>query len=497
MKIKTPIINDLTGVRELRKALLCSIVASLVLSLFLGGLFIIQISSLIHLSQETDRSNKIIASIIDLQKTVVDMETGNRGYFLTKKKSFLEPFYNGKRSFPVQVRRLNELLDDQLIYYHEMAEISALMERWVQIQETSGISRLTEEVKSKKVMDQFRAITSNILDAENKKLEENKAKRIKNANDTIHYSALLALVLGFVLAAIIRQQIMGLFLSYEQNYNQMLATRKDLENLNSDLERKVIERTTSLKSVNDELETFCYSVSHDLRSPLRGIDGFSLALLEDYNNKLDDEGKKYLNFIRQGVQRMGQLIDDLLRLSRINRAAVQFQYFDIVELVSEVVQNIQLSHSDLKTQFLIKLDKPMLIYADRGLIRIVLENLFLNAVKYSSKEQFPIVEFGECEATDDNDETGECFYIKDNGVGFSMEHYAKLFAAFQRLHNEREYPGTGIGLATVRRIISRHGGNIWATSAPSKGSTFYFKIADLTASTRGGRYVFEQDASIN
>lgn len=470
------------------------------LGIFLIVLFIVQISSLIRLSAETDMSNKIIAYTIGLQKTMIDMETGVRGYYLTQKKSFLEPYYDGKKSFPVQLRQLHALIDSDLRYYHEIDEVESLMKNWLLLQsswedETTRTEKqqVADEVKSKKVMDQLREVTSGILELENRSLESNKVKRIKNANDTILYSVVLALVLGFVIALVIRQQIFRLFLSYESNYTSMMETRQELEKLNADLEKKVVERTMSLKSVNDELETFCYSVSHDLRSPLRGVDGFSQALMEDYGDRLDEEGKKYLRFIREGVQRMGQLIDDLLRLSRINRSSVQFQNFDMLALVNEVIQKIKISHSGSSIQFLVHAQEPKYVYADRGLIRIVLENLYENAVKYSSKESFPVIEFGLCPSG----EGEECFYVKDNGVGFSMDHYGKLFAAFQRLHAQADYPGTGIGLATVKRIIARHGGKIWAESTPNQGAIFYFKIADLTKTADGGLYEeYGKDASL-
>lgn len=468
------------------------------LGIFLIVLFIFQISSLIRLSADTDLSNKIIASTIGLQKTMIDMETGVRGYYLTQKKSFLEPYYDGKKSFPVQLRQLHALVDSDLRYYHEMDEVESLMKNWLLLQSSwedeavlTGKQKVSDEVKSKKIMDQLREVTSGILELENRSLETNKFKRIDNANNTILYSVILAVVLGFIIALVIRQQIFSLFFSYESNYISMMETREELEKLNADLEKKVAERTTSLKSVNDELETFCYSVSHDLRSPLRGVDGFSQALMEDYSHKLDDEGKKYIGFIREGVQRMGQLIDDLLRLSRINRSSVQFQNFDILELVSEVIQKIKISNSGMNIQFIVHLKEPEYVYADRGLIRIVLENLYENAVKYSSKESFPVIEFGRCSSNGE-----ECFYVKDNGIGFSMDHYGKLFAAFQRLHAQSDYPGTGIGLATVKRIIARHGGKIWAESTPNNGATFYFKIADLTKTADGSLYdEYGKDAS--
>jgi signal transduction histidine kinase len=170
---------------------------------------------------------------------------------------------------------------------------------------------------------------------------------------------------------------------------------------------------------------------------------------------------------------------------------VQFQYFDLLKLVSEVIDGLKLN-SQAHFQFVTKVDGPQMIYADRGLMLIVLENLLQNAVKYSSKEAFPIIEFGTCHKEGDPD---DCFYIKDNGIGFDMEHSAKLFAAFQRLHSERDFPGTGIGLATVKRIIARHGGKIWAEGVPGQGATFYFQLPDLTPTIQGGLRDVGKDSS--
>lgn len=230
----------------------------------------------------------------------------------------------------------------------------------------------------------------------------------------------------------------------------------------------VRQRTAQLEATNQELEAFSYSVSHDLRSPLRSIHGFSQALMEDYAGKLDDVGKDYLNRVSSASVRMGRLIDDLLGLSRITRQEISLEAVDVTALAIQVADNLA-SDGYSHTKFIIKPD--LKASADKGLLNVALENLFENAAKYSKKTPEPKVEFGEKIIND-----RQVFYIKDNGVGFDMKYADKLFGAFQRLHGDKEFEGTGIGLATVKRIIHRHGGEIWAQSAVDKGTTFYFTL---------------------
>lgn len=230
----------------------------------------------------------------------------------------------------------------------------------------------------------------------------------------------------------------------------------------------VRQRTAQLEATNHELEAFSYSVSHDLRSPLRSIHGFSQALMEDYSEQLDDTAKDYLHRVSAASVKMGRLIDDLLGLSRISRQEISVEAVDVSALAANVVENLK-NDQYAETEF--KVAQDLTAFADKGLLNVALENLFGNAAKYSRKGQTPKVEFGE-EIINNR----QVFYIKDNGVGFDMKYVDKLFGAFQRLHGDNEFEGTGIGLATVKRIIHRHGGEIWAQSAIGTGSTFYFTL---------------------
>ena len=240
--------------------------------------------------------------------------------------------------------------------------------------------------------------------------------------------------------------------------------------MNQELEQRVIERTAQLQAANEELEAFSYSVSHDLRAPLRSIDGFSQALLEDYSESLPEEGQHYLQRVRAASQRMGQLIDDLLQLSRLTRSEMHLETVNLSDLIQELVADLQAQTPDRKATFAIAPD--IMVKADAKLLRIAMENLLNNAWKFTAKQPTAHIQFG-VQAP----ESGEpIYFVRDDGAGFEMDYAHKLFGAFQRLHTPAEFPGTGIGLATVQRVLHRHGGRIWAEGKVNEGATFYFTL---------------------
>jgi signal transduction histidine kinase/ligand-binding sensor domain-containing protein len=259
-------------------------------------------------------------------------------------------------------------------------------------------------------------------------------------------------------------------------YAGFLFRVRNIKKHNLRLESEVAERTHQLQVAMNELEAFSYSVSHDLRAPLRSIDGFSQVLLEEYQEKIDDQGKNYLQRVRFASQRMAQLIDDMLTLSKVSRSEMNFRKVNLSKMVHDISEELTDNQPERKSKFIIK--EGIIVQGDDHLLRIVLENLLENAWKFTSKKPAALIEFG-VEFQKDI----PVYFIRDNGAGFNMDYIQKMFGAFQRLHSSDEFQGTGIGLATVQRIIRRHGGKVWAEGEVEKGATFYFTIP----STIGGR----------
>src|SRR5450830_751796 len=265
------------------------------------------------------------------------------------------------------------------------------------------------------------------------------------------------------------------FYDRERRLQGVFAAARDVTERNR-LEEQVRRRTVEVEAANKELEAFSYSVSHDLRSPLRSIDGFSQAFLEDYGPLVPPEGREDLERVRRATQRMGQLIDDMLLLSRVTRREMHMEKTDMSALAAEVAGELALGSPQRDVQLTI--EPGMTTTGDPQLLRIVLVNLLGNAWKFTSKREHAHVSVG----TVQDPEHGPAFFVRDDGAGFDLQYKDKLFVAFQRLHGQDEFPGTGIGLATVLRVARRHGGDVWAEGEIDRGATFYFTIPDLHVS---------------
>ncbi len=263
------------------------------------------------------------------------------------------------------------------------------------------------------------------------------------------------------------------FAKVTRDITERKRIEEQLERQRSELSRSNVE----LIAINKELEAFSYSVSHDLRAPLRSIDGFSLALLEDYEEKLDAEGQDNLRRVRTATQRMGVLIDDLLNLSRVTRTEMKLQGVNLSRIGNLVARELGKNQPKRRVEF--NIHEGLEAYADPHLMRIVLENLMGNAWKFTSKREPAFIELAQKQV-----DGGRVYYVRDDGAGFDSVRAARLFGAFQRFHDANDFPGTGVGLATVQRIIQRHGGRIWAESAVGKGATFYFTLPEA-AQERG------------
>ncbi len=262
----------------------------------------------------------------------------------------------------------------------------------------------------------------------------------------------------------------------EQDIVKLEQAEAEIQQLNTVLEQRVAERTAQLEASNQELEAFSYSISHDLRAPLRGIDGFSQVLLKDYAAKLDDRGKDYLQRVRAAAQRMAELIDVMLNLARVTRAPMQRAPVDLSALATDITDELRQAQPGRTVEVVIQ---PGLVAdGDAKLLKVLLVNLLANAWRFTGKQERARIEFG----MQPNGGVSS-YFVRDNGAGFDMTYVGKLFGAFQRLHTSAEFPGTGVGLATVQRIVHRHGGRAWAEAAVEQGATFFFTLAPVPVTT--------------
>lgn len=286
-------------------------------------------------------------------------------------------------------------------------------------------------------------------------------------NEEVNMKTLKGREFVAAVTAVVKQDIKGN--TYIDGIVEDISERKRDELQIQKLNDSLRTRSTDLEAINRELEAFSYSVSHDLRAPLRAIDGFSRTLLTGYADKLDETGQDRLDRIRAAAQRMGKLIDDLLNLSRVSRIKLEREKVDVSQIADEVAQ--ELSHGEPERKVSFSIQPELSSQADSRLLRVVMDNLIGNAWKFTARQDDANIEVGQ-----KLNGEGHVFYVRDNGAGFDMRYADKLFGAFQRLHDNSEFPGTGIGLATVQRVINKHGGRIWAESEIGKGTSFYFTL---------------------
>jgi signal transduction histidine kinase len=415
-----------------------------------------------------------------------DAETGARGYLITDDRAYLAPYTSGTRELPVELDDFAQLTQDNPTQLHQLAEMRAIIaERLALLQQglnfrndgaADSLHALVLSGTGKAQMDHLRALADSMEAEEHRLLVIRIAKQKSaavRARVTLFLSSGLDLLLIILMFRYFSRE-RSLRLETEETARNLAVARVEVERkaeevhqLNLTLEERVRQRTAELEATNRELEAFSYSVSHDLRAPLRTIDGFSLALEEDYTDAVDATGRDYIKRVRTGVQRMGQLIDSLLQLSRITRAEIAREPVDMSALGESVVANLRDENPDRTLDILV--DPKMQVDADPKLLRVALENLLGNAVKFTSKVEHPTIHFG-------FDANQQAYFVRDNGAGFDMYYKDKLFNAFNRLHGDKDFKGSGIGLATVARVIRRHHGKIWADAQVNRGATFYFTL---------------------
>jgi signal transduction histidine kinase len=431
---------------------------------------------------------QVIDQVERIMGSAKDAETGFRGYLLSGEESYLDPYQTATRELPPELDRFQTLTSDNPSQQKRIAEMRSvlnqrmnLLAHGIQVRRSGSrdmVQALVSSGTGKVEMDRLRQIANDM------EAEERRLLAIRTATVQSNFlRSRLALALATCLDLLLIVLVFG-YLARERRLRQTAeiaaenlelarqATEQKTEEvraLNATLESRVQQRTAELEITNRELEAFSYSVSHDLRQPLRTIDGFSLALEEDYAAQIDDAGRDYIRRVRAGVQRMGQLIDSLLQLSRITRAEIAREDFDLSDMAESVALSLRDENPGHAITFHIEKDQQA--NGDPRLIRVALENLLGNAVKFSSKVADPKVLFGW-----DNEKGA--WYVRDNGAGFDMHYADKLFNAFNRLHGDKDFKGSGIGLATVARVVRRHHGRIWADSIEGRGATFWFTLGN-------------------
>jgi signal transduction histidine kinase len=434
-------------------------------------------------------TQEVIITTEQLVARVRASESAARAFVLTASPTFEQQYSNAGELTDEAVDHLQFLTADNPVQQAQIAELRSRIGAKMAVLETGMAERrghpdsTIDPALLAAVVSDTPARVEDVQDSivkirgEEQRLLKLRTEDEKNARTQVWTSFIIAFVLDLVLLLLSFEFLMRLSAEREvlaDNAEQIASLNTQLQLVNNELEDRVAQRTRELAFSNQELEAFSYSVSHDLRAPLRTIDGFSLALQEDFADKLDDSGRDYITRVRTGVQRMGTLIDALLQLSRVTRSELQAESVDLTQLATLVFNELQAADPDRKVDFIAQ--PGVVVSGDARLLRIALENLLGNALKFTSKVPDARIEFGSRPGIGD-DLGSTVYFIRDNGAGFDMQYVDRLFTAFQRLHGDRDFKGSGIGLATVSRIIRRHHGTIGATGEPGSGATFHFTLA--------------------
>jgi signal transduction histidine kinase len=434
-----------------------------------------------HTEQVINISEKILSLTIDI-------ETGSRGYALTQDSSFLDPIFKAEKTIFGNLTTLRYLTADNIHQKSRIDSLDVLIPKriafslkTIEQRNSNGLLMVIQSVETKEgknYSDQIRSTISNIQIEENNLLQVRKQQNETQVQVFNWFSTVMFLVM--IISAILL--LISIYKNLKQSHekkikadeliiinNELKISENKYQKLNEELEQLVVERTAKLEAANKELESFSYSVSHDLRAPIRAINGYTKILEEDYAEKLDQDGCLILESIVNNSKKMGSLIDDLLAFSKLGRKTITGSKIDMQEMVTVICEEITKENPDKQIDF--KIHPLPTIYADPSLIKQVWLNLIGNSVKYSKYKPKSIIEI------DAYQKEGKTVYsIKDNGAGFDMKYYNKLFGVFQRLHGQDEFEGTGIGLAIVQKVVTKHNGTVWGESIVDEGATFYFSL---------------------
>ncbi len=419
---------------------------------------------------------------------VKDMESGVRGFMIIKDSEYLEPMIFAKKVVYKNIADLKELTKDKISQniFLDSLEVYikkriAFLDMVVAMRNSVGMATILSSIsvsEGKNQSNQIRFYVSKIQAKEYELLRERKLINEKSVTLFNWFLGGMFLLMTIVSSLFLIIYYRNLLQTHDKIIqaaeltiinNELKISEAKYLKLNDDLEQIVVERTAKLESSNKELESFSYSVSHDLRAPIRAINGYTKILEEDYGNKLDEDGVTVLASIITNSKKMGHLIDDLLAFSKLGRKAISGSEINMQEMVTTLCDETAKDNPDRLIEFTIH---PLTsIYGDTSLINQVWINLIGNAVKYSKYKPKTIIEIG-CYQKDDQ----TVYFIKDNGAGFDMKYYNKLFGVFQRLHGQDEFEGTGIGLAIVHKVVTKHNGIVWAESVVNEGASFYFSL---------------------
>lgn len=459
-----------------------------------------------------EHSHQVILTSQALLTHLTEAESGQRGYLVTGNPSFMAPYNDGYGLARRAWEDLLGLMHDNATQQSRLAEVQRRMsEKFSEMAQTISLAdagkreealSIVRRGSGRLLMEEIRSQLALIL-AEEKQLLEYRQNAYQDARESarlwftganlgmvllmlVFFKALKISALQPILDLASRIRCYDMAGRLDQKIPERLCVEvrllmeafvqlsMNLESKQQSLQRALEQAALSNRALeisNRELESFSYSVSHDLRAPLRSIDGFGNILLKRQADRLDEEGQDLLRRMRAAAQRMGQLIDDMLVLSRISRSELSLEFFSLSELAADVVSHLRESFPDRDVTVVI--EPGLCVKADPRLVRIVLDNLLGNAWKFTGRTSDARVEFG-CVSRFDTDE----YFIRDNGAGFDMAYADKLFGAFQRLHSTSEFPGTGIGLATVARVIHKHGGQVRAEGKVGEGASFWFTLHD-------------------
>ena len=469
-----------------RGALRPALFVMIVVVLLNGWFAVSAVRSLLQSEYWLAHTWQVVGQIERLTDTAKDAEIGTRGYLLTGDERYLSTYERARSDAPKQLDDFTGLTSDNahqlpnaLAMRHVLEQRFAMLQGSVDARRAKGFDPARAMIISGNGLAEsmrLRDIAS-AMETEERRLlalrEENQHRNALMAYLAVGLATCLAVLLLVTVSRNLARE-RDLRIASEATTLELSAANveiarnaEQIQALNAELEDRVRLRTAELESTNRELEAFSYSVSHDLRAPLRTIDGFSLALEEDFHDIVGEAGRDYIARVRSGVQRMGGLIDALLQLSRITRAEISRVDVDVSAMAAIVAANLREESQSQVLQF--QIEPGMHANADPDLLQVALENLMGNAVKFSSRK--PESHISIC-----FDAAQEAFLVEDNGAGFDMHYAAKLFNAFNRLHGDKDFKGSGIGLATVARVVRRHHGRIWADSQLGHGARFWFTL---------------------